>query len=308
MALASPVRMCNVTGTRLPKALLTEWGLVEQPGSAADSNPDSNSRPNTSPEGDKEQKGKLWLLPVGLLKDDLADPARNDKGNVATRRHLQFRMVDRIPILQTLSDVAISSRKKKYLPLAPLLPVRWKYPIGPLAPADEPRLIWRLDMPEFVLRKTRLEALKYLKRVSDTLKERNANKMWVSFDVAAPYSEGALLEGLMTGEVMRKESLDRMVCGIFLIFGNGSGVEVCAGPSEVATIPEFVTLPEISRKVPVFDLTWLFSQAELEEIRAYHPRFQKSAAYFRPSNRLTTDAILKLWKLQGYIREHKTST
>ncbi|KAL4783526.1 hypothetical protein BJX76DRAFT_251397 [Aspergillus varians] len=301
MALATPVRMCNVTGTRMPSALLTEWGLVEQPVSGTDSDQD-----DTFLQGDQNKNSKLWLLPVGLLKDDLVDPAKDRRGPVSARPQLQLRILDRMPNIQTITDSARRSRRSKHSPLAPIVPQRWKPPLGPMTAADESRLFWRLNMPDFVLRTTRQNALRRLKRASDSVGRRTAYKTWLSFDVQEPYSGEALLEGVIKEGQARQEEFDQTQDGIFFIFGEGSGSDVGATAGDFAALPETITLPGIDRKYPVFDLTQLFSQVELGEIRAHHPRFQKPAAFLRPRNELTVDAVLALWNLQGYIREPKT--
>ncbi|KAL4980562.1 hypothetical protein BDW66DRAFT_35029 [Aspergillus desertorum] len=312
VALASPVRMCNVTGTRLPRALLTEWGLVEEPArepapepepisaSASDCNSESDAQVNTSRSKRLDRKGKdnkLWILPLSLLKDDVVKEEGKDN-----RPHLKFRMLDRIHILQTITNADRHKSKQKNF-IANLVPHRWKPPLGPLNAEHQKRLAWRADMPDFVLGVKRREVLKHLKRISDTLGSNNkSHAWWMSFDVQKPYSAKTLVEGLMTEGLAGKETPDGLESGVFLVLKDGSGSDAGAA-DKAATFPEFVTLPGNGRKVPVFDLTRLFSQAELEEIRAYHGRFQKFGAFLKPSHWLSIDAILALWNLEGYVRE-----
>lgn len=302
VALASPVRMCSATGMRMPKAFLTEWGLIEQPASAAGSNLDPKSRPGTPIEKIKQEGKGLWILPVNLIKEYLGDPSEEGNGKAATRRSLRLRMVDRMPILQKISNAVIRSRKAKHSPFLPMIPLRWKSPFGPLTSACESRLAWRFDMPDFVLRMKRKEVMKQLKCASDGFKKRDVNNVWVSFDASYPYSGEALLEGLTTEGAARGVTFEHIERGVFLVFGDGTGNGIDASTGEADIAPEIVTLPGIDRKVPVFDLSRLFFKAELEEIRTYHPRFQKPAVLLRPSNKITVDAVLGLWHLQGYLR------
>ncbi|KAL4939451.1 hypothetical protein BDV06DRAFT_198867 [Aspergillus oleicola] len=310
-ALASPIRMCNITYTRMPKALMLDWGLVEGPVSSAEPSHDpiASSEASASPDANEGENkdSKLWFLPVGLLKDDLVNPFDKKKGSKepVTSSHLGIRTVDRLPMLQKITKATDNPRKRRYSDvLFPILPQRWKRPLGPMTEQDGERLVWRGDMPDFVARLKRREILEKLKHVSDTFKSQKTwSKTWISFDAQEPYSESALLEGLEREELARKQTLHQMETGVFIIFGNSCEIDAGAKPVEAVTVPELVTLPETGRKVAVLDLRRLLLPAEIEEIRAYHPRFQKLAAILKPSNRLMADTILALWNLQGYLRE-----
>ncbi|KAL4926967.1 uncharacterized protein BDV17DRAFT_268363 [Aspergillus undulatus] len=313
MALASPIRMCNWTNSRLPKAFLTDWGLVEEPVAAAESSNGQNPSPEASvsqkANKDKGKDNKLWVLPVGLLKDDLVNPAHNAKGKrdgrSVTTANVKIRMIDRLPLLQHVTNATDNKRERRYSSvLMPVIPLRWKSPQGPMTGRDMDRMVWRGDMPDFVLGMKRRNALEMLKRVSDTFKSQKTwSKVWMSFDARKPHSETALLEGLITEGKARNRTIDRMETGAFIVFGNDSRNCSGANAGEATTLSELVTLPASGRKVPVFDLTRLFSQAELEELRAYHTRFRKFAAFLTPSNKVMANAILELWSLQGYARE-----
>ncbi|KAL5041723.1 hypothetical protein BDW71DRAFT_211829 [Aspergillus fruticulosus] len=308
VALASPVRMCNVTGTRMPRALLTEWGLVEELAPepapepelistpASDFDVESNAQMNMPRSRRREKKGKdnkLWILPVSLLRDDVT--------KIDNRPRLKFRMLDRNYILQTITNAEGRKSKQKNF-IANLVPHRWKPPLGPLTAEHQKRLAWRADMPDFVLGVKRREVLKQLKRVSDAFGSKNrSHAWWMSFDVQRPYSGETLVEGLMTEALAGKETPDGLESGVFLVLGGGS-VSDAGAADKAATFPEFVALPGNGRKVPVFDLTRLLP-AELEEIRAYHGHFQKFGAFLEPSHQLSIDVILALWNLQGYVRE-----
>ncbi|KAL4765565.1 uncharacterized protein BDW70DRAFT_127969, partial [Aspergillus foveolatus] len=154
VALASPVRMCNVTGTRMPRALLTEWGLVEEPARESTSEPDPISAPasdsNSNAESNtqvhtprpkrlenKVKDNKLWILPLSLLKDDVVKKEGKDN-----RPHLKFRMLDRNYILQTITNAERRKTKQKNF-IANLVPHRWKPPLGPLNAEHQKRLAWR---------------------------------------------------------------------------------------------------------------------------------------------------------------------
>ncbi|KAL4901333.1 hypothetical protein BDW74DRAFT_160262 [Aspergillus multicolor] len=329
VALASPIRMCNLTGTRLPLALLSTWGLVEQPAQAPEPEPepvskatttttttaaaDTTSNPEQSPQphtpagsktikhkgrGNKEDKSKLWLLPISHLQNSVA---RHDTNK--NRPALQFRMIERKHHLETVTRAIERSRASKDHALPKLAPARWKSPLGPLTRELQKRLVWRLDMPDFVLTAKRREALKYLKCVSDGLRLKNTpGTVWASFNVQKPYSKETLVEGFMADDLVGQMTHDQLKRGVLLFLGEGSGADAGAA-DEVPTFPELVALPGGNEKVPVFDLTRLLSQAELEELRAYHEHFKKSGAFLKPSTKPSVDAILALWNIHGYLME-----
>ncbi|KKK12095.1 hypothetical protein P175DRAFT_0512272 [Aspergillus ochraceoroseus IBT 24754] len=293
MALASPVRLCTVTAARMPKALLTDWGMVEQT--------------ITSPSDPNFRDRKLWLLPVSLIQDELAPPSTDTQSADGTRKvsrpYLKMRMIDRMPILKTLTYWLHRTRERRKSPVTRLIPFRWKYPQGPVTGREETRLAWRGDMPDFVLKMMRRDVLKQLKRVSDQFKRQDvANGVWRSIDVQNGYSETSLL-----GALEAMDPFERMGSGVVLVLGEGNvhapqaDAEVEVG-DDTPSLPDFVTLPLVKTKVPVLDLTQLLGPEELEDIRSYHSRFQKFAVFLRPTDQLTVDAVLALWKLKGYVR------
>ncbi|KAL4796989.1 hypothetical protein BDV19DRAFT_68624 [Aspergillus venezuelensis] len=310
-ALASPIRMCNITYTRMPKALMLDWGLVEEPVSSMESSRDANAVSENSASSDtnagKSEQSKLWFLPVELLKEDIASSHGKKRVGTGplTNSQLRIRTVDRMPLLREITTGTNTSRRRRYSDiLYPILPQRWKRPFGPMTEQDSERLLWRGDMVEFVAKLKRREILAKLKYVSDTFRsQKTRSKTWMSFDAQEPYSESALLEGLAQEEMARKQKVHQMETGVFIIFGSKSGADTVTEPVKTDTVPDIIALPETGRMVAVLDLRRLLPQADLEEIRAYHPRFQKSAAIIKSSNRLMADTILALWNLQGYLKE-----
>ncbi|KAL3453519.1 hypothetical protein BJX65DRAFT_126232 [Aspergillus insuetus] len=298
VALASPVRICNLSSTRMPKAFLTEWAPVLDPESAAtpvsaaELGPEAKTE--VAPARPKEKNApdapKLWILPIELLQDDLVEPqATKADGRALPAPYLKLRMHDRLSILQDMAQYIWQARKQKIWPITKMLPARWKLQVGWGSKEDE-RVRWRLDMPKFLRRTLRAYVMKHLQRVSGMFEIQDLRfGVWTSIDVQAPYSEEALVEGLKG-----LQSFERMGDGAVWILGEGD--------SQV-DLPEFIEVPAIGSKVPVFNFTRLFSKTELEEIRGYSPRFQKFAVFFRPTNERTVKAALALWKLQGYLRK-----
>ncbi|KAE8386545.1 hypothetical protein ETB97_006566 [Aspergillus alliaceus] len=292
MALASPPRMCSVTAVRVPRTLMSDWGMVQHPDTK-----------------------ELWFLPVGLLKDELSSAARNepqtgsDSASKPTPegqniRHLRLRIVDRLPVLRKMTRALRSSRSKSAVPR--LIPFRWKHPHGPLTSREEKQIVWREDMPGFVLSKMRADALKQLKHACRRYKHPDAaDGVWTTFSLEE-YTEAAVVEGLRGLGL-----IERMECGAVLVMGilddNSTATTERESDDEtmphvLGTLPEFVTLPQVQSKVPVFELAQLFSEDELEEIWGFDSRFQSPALVFRPNDKITVNAMLALWKLKGFVR------
>ncbi|KAL3482468.1 hypothetical protein BJX99DRAFT_252722 [Aspergillus californicus] len=292
MALASPIRQCNLSGARMPRALLTEWGMVEGPVPAHLQTKLSTNEPG------KEEEKRFWFLPVSLIKEELNKPTAQGKSKAAVRPHLSVRMLDRMPIMEKVTRSIVNTGKHK-TPISKLIPVRWRPPLGPMTMADEKKIVWRPDMPGYMLKMMRRQALGELKGASAMYKRQDVpDGVWTSIDVESSLqSEEALVDALK-----RMKCVDRMGYGAVLVLG-GPDSEAGAGADKVSALPEHVTLPELGTQVPIFDLRRLFSQVELDEIRAYHERFQKSAVFLRPEEPITVGAILSLWKIQGYIRD-----
>lgn len=151
-------------------------------------------------------------------------------------------------------------------------------------------------MPDFVLAQMRRTVVKGLRKASERYtKVDDLKGVWRAFEMGES-SETALVEGVQT-----LQRLERMGNGAVLYLGHGPSQNEGGHPAS-STLPEFVTLPQTDSKVPVFDLTRLLSPVDLEEIRAVHPRFQNSALFYRPADPETVEAMLTLWKLNGFVK------
>lgn len=298
VALASPVRMCAVTGTRLPREFFTDWGLVQRP----------------------DDEG-LWFMPVGLLRDELSsskvtkadqhEPAEQLSPKNKSIRSLTLRIIDRLPLLKDLTIPLVRNKSGRRPLLTRLVPFRWKHPLGPFTTREEKRLIWREDMPEFVLERMRKHVLKKLKDMYRTQKRPKSELGSLRVIQVKDNSYDALLEGLG-----RLEKIERMECSGVLVLGrqvegreNGDSetAQEQAHDCELAKslYPDLVTLPQYQSKVPVFDLSELLSPADLAEIRSYGPQFENTALILIPVNPTAVQALLALWKLKAFLRSQE---
>ena len=265
MALASPVRMCAITRTRLPRDFLGGWGLIQRP----------------------DDMEKLWLMPVELLKDELKTSVQHDSPRTSTPfNYLRLRILNSLPMLRKLSTALSRATGGKRSAIARIIPQRWKPPFGPMTSLDERRMVWRHDMPEFVLGHMRKETMKRLKAAiskHDVETDALASRVWTAVELR---SAEELEEA--SGRIVGVRDMRR---GALLTMGLQS-----------TTLPEYVMLSQTQSRVPVLDLTALLSESDLADLKTQDHRFQSTALFFRPDDPLTADALLHLWKLQGFLR------
>ncbi|KAJ5154242.1 uncharacterized protein N7500_009681 [Penicillium coprophilum] len=304
--LASPARMCSVTGARLPSALLGTWGLVRQP--------------NTD---------ELYMMPVGLLQDSLQSnkahnlssspepiiPAQVETPMVEvqgreedtldaspiptspdkqTGRQLVLRIAELLPLIRSIS-VPLSKKGGKRPAIMRLLPFRWKHPQGPVTAHEEKKIIWSANTPEIMLQGMRGVVVKKLSAVLEKYKRiGTSNGVWRSLDLAE-YSDTAL-KGALGG----LERFDRMECGAVLLLGPRN-LAAPGDTSQPSCSLDSVALTQTGSKVPVFDLSVLFAESDIQTLRASHAHFQHPAVFFRPEDQLGTDAMISLWKMKRLL-------
>ncbi|GKZ36154.1 hypothetical protein AbraIFM66950_007061 [Aspergillus brasiliensis] len=302
-ALASPLRACKVTGARVPRAFMSEWGFVQRP----------------------DVEDKLWLLPVGLMKDKLypsstspttppqdehiSDDRNNNDNNDKNKnknttppptRHLTLRIVDRLPLLRTLTETYWSTKSnRKREPLAKLLPHRWKHPLGPVTSWEESQLSLREDTPTFTLKMMRREVVQKLKAATEprNTQPEAKRRVWTVLPVTK-YGRTYLAR-----RTWSMEPFERMECCGVLVMNRRRGK-----PGRVTGLwprmPDIVCISKEKKVAPVFDLTVMLGEEELGELREYCPRlFGKTALVLRPDNKATVEAMLTLWRLRGFIRD-----
>jgi hypothetical protein len=294
VALASPVRMCSVTGARIPRDLLGEWGLVR--------------KPNTE---------NSYLLPVDLIKDSLqkrqeqesAEPEKTpylDPAAMATDtpltakairkdkpgQELLLRMLNSLHLLKVLAK-PLSKNAGKRPAISRLLPFRWKHPLGPITSRVEKQLFWRPDMVEYVLQQRRTDVVKKLEKARRRYTRLDIpGGVWSVLDIHES-TTAALVDALE-----RLGPFDRMASGaVYLLVPSSNG----------EPWPETVFNSSTQSQVPVFDLTTLLSASDLSKLRETEaPHFHNVALFFRPDDRVGVETMLALWKLQRFMAEIPT--
>lgn len=289
VALASPPRLCSITGARLPRALLGEWGLVQGPneeslhmlpvGLFKDSLTSRGTSKSTSPESEPPSVEASTQNEV----DSIVRPLHNEQ----PRHQLVLRMVDRLPLLRKIAP-PLGGGSSKRPTVTKLLPFRWKHPNGPITMRMERSMVWRENMPEFVLRHMQLDVARKLEKTCKRYARLGApNGVWNVLEMQE-YSDSALEDAL--GSL---QSVDRVECGAVLLLG----------PFPEGTLfSETAMLPQTQRTVPVFNIAELLSKSDLRNLRdtaASH--FQHTALFFRPDDPLSIETMLSLWKLKRFL-------
>ncbi|KAJ5769354.1 hypothetical protein N7520_003913 [Penicillium odoratum] len=293
LALASPVRICTLTGARIPRDLMGEWGLVRKPRTETSS--DLNDTGGTD-------QDKMYFLPVDLLKDSLngntkftaQDQSQDKTGSAAVENkkpRLTFHMANSLSALRKIHGVFSKIKGKK--PIASrMVPFRWKHPQGPITAREEKQMAWRIDMPDFILRLARRDVVKRLVAASQQSNHLGAaNGVWRAIEMQG-YSDLALSEA-----VAQMEPIDRIEYGAVLLLGRSPEVD---GNENGTVFPGSVALPQ-TQNVPVFDLSRLLSDSDLTTLREAAPHFQRSALFFRPNNKAVNGLLLSLWNLKFFL-------
>ncbi|KGO71317.1 hypothetical protein PITC_062820 [Penicillium italicum] len=306
LMLASPARMCSVTGARLPSALLGTWGLVRQPSSEKlhmmpvgllQDSLQSNKTKNLSLSSEPTIPGKQESPEIGNqgrkeeTLDVLPTPASPDK---QAGRQLVLRIAELLPLIRSIS-VSLSKNPGKRPPIMRLLPFRWRHPQGPVTAREEKRIIWSKDTPDLVLQSMRSLVVKKLGAVLEKYKRVGTpNGVWRALDLPE-YSDAALKEAL--GSL---ERFDRMECGGVLLLGPINSA-TAGHTSQSSGSLDSVTLTQTGSNVPVFDLSVLFAESDIKKLRESHSQFQHTALFFRPEDQLGIDAMMSLWKIKRLL-------
>lgn len=305
VALASPVRQCTVTGARLPRDLLGEWGLVPRPGTESTymlpvgtlkdylrGNIPSISRSTPATEvteqGGSDEDKKLSGQPP---LSDAPVPARTP------RRPLVFRMSDHYLIYEVLSKRL--TKKSGAVPMATrLLSFRWRHPQGPMTLRDEKNVVWRKDMPGYLLERMRDDVVKKFENLYRSYPTLGAKDgVWNVLDHDGPPDSTA------ADAEERLQSVDRAECGAVLSqLPPGALQSQEELPYGNETEGSVWMLPGTDKYVPNLNLSVLLGShlTRLREgVAAQH--FQNPYLFFRPDDKDGVEALLALCKLQNYI-------
>ncbi|KAJ5692578.1 hypothetical protein N7462_002001 [Penicillium macrosclerotiorum] len=316
VALASPVRLCSITAARLPRDLLGEWGLVRKPntetnyilpvGLLKDSLQSPHSAHNSVPTSTITGQAQFQASNAADAADEAGDTPESEVSSMARsspskkpQRTLLFRIVAYLPLLRALTGPLTKSKKTRRPAITKILPFRWKHPLGPVTSRVERQLVWRSDMPQFMLQCMRGDVVRQLEKVSKMHRRLDApNGVWRMLDVEDS-SDIALEEALG-----RLEPVKRMAAGAILLLGAPESGTLAIRPDNNTISGSRAVFNTSTRsRIPVFDLSVLLGMSDLARLReAATPQFQNAALLFRPDDSQGVEAMLSLWRLQQFLR------
>lgn len=275
-----------------------------------------------------------YMLPVGVLKDHLktnkvsvprftpvsmaggaseSDGPEESSGehplsgnstpSEPAGRRLVFRISDHHLIHQVLSKRL--PQKSAKVPLAArLVPSRWRQSQGPIGQREQKNIVWRKDMPEYMLDRMRKDVIKKLEDVYQSYPILGANDgVWNILDDERTVSGEA-------NATERLKPLDRMECGAVLSQSPSESLHQEGDLSSGNETQSGVwTLPGTDTYVPNLNLSDLLGShltSLREGVAAQH--FQNLNLFFRPDDEGGIEALLALCKLQHYLYQREGST
>ncbi|CAO1597885.1 hypothetical protein XANCAGTX0491_001676 [Xanthoria calcicola] len=260
-ALATPVRQCALTASRLPKFFLLDFGLVPHP-----------------------RTGKPWQLPKLVVDTNAVNPSvvstvesaeRNvtpDHAGVKptepprspARTAAGSHIVAHQPAMKLISTL----KQRSYMQL---LPQRWK--LDARFQADQ--IVWRKDMDTFVLDLMRKQVAKLLGYLSSR--------------------PAAYIVPCQDYESIQK----RHQPGAVLWLGQPRGDDSVMSSKEHPP-PYAMVEYKSSGHLPIYNLPALLGPEHLSELRNISKSFEGTLAVIKRKQN-TTDCQMQLWKLMGYM-------
>ncbi|KAL2074228.1 hypothetical protein VTL71DRAFT_8006 [Oculimacula yallundae] len=294
-ALATPVRRCAVSGTKLPSYFLQGFRVMSQP-----------------------ETGEPWYVPTKLANKhlpaksreilDQAEELEEAEEMVETDEAKEETALEPKPTPSTIGYQAYTLNRKVLLQSMlkignrnggkntemihrTLIPVGWRSVKS--AQKFYQGSGWREDMEDFV-------PMLMGRRISEAL-----SHLW------------SLKRGYLVGCADWEDALKKKQVAAFLWTG-GKG----DGEAEVEGLPEFATLDVGSegfdtagpvqgrrkRKVPVYNLQKLLGKEKMDELRQQVPNsvFEANILVLR-HKRVTVELQSQLWKIEGYLAEHRNA-
>ena len=302
LALATPVRSCQVLDVRLPRYFLQDFELMAHPETREPWwVPTSLRKEFDDAEAAPETLQKDWNFQSETPEDKLEASDLNSPLPVQTPSRNLPRSTSLGPGAYTLSRKALIASMQhsksgwRYPPYKTFLTGSLIFSV--MATKVRDKSFWRMDMDDFVLdlmRRRVVEALVYLIRknrgyISGCVgwedacmaKRQQAAILWTGGEVGAMVGEGFSEEG--------KELVDDSPHA-----PQGMRLD---GPPEFATLTIGGDRP---RMRPVYNLRKLLGLEHLAELRRISPLFDRELLTVR-NKRNTLDIQMKLWRLQGYL-------
>lgn len=280
-ALATPVRNCAITNTRLPAYFLQDFELIAHPQTQEIHYlPRSLTSKFRAPEDTPSLEGAEADTESNftLKENDPRDFSKSTEDvDVASLPDHSKRTGPKAYVLsrQNLLEILVSRTSKFYAAWQKAFPSRR---MRSSRSFKTDRLVWRIDMDEFVLELLRRRAVEDLRYI-------------------ATRGNGYLVGCNGFDEVHKKKGVGAV---LWLSKHGGSNMEnnMKNGPGE------FTTLDVKDRKVAVHNLEALLGEEKSAEIRKHMKIFENEVVVIKSRNN-THRLLLRLWTLQGYLAKYE---
>ena len=292
LALATPIRMCNVTGTVLPRYFLQDFNLMKHP---KNGEPWWVPRSLAGPRNGPMRDTSVGDLPYGPRRSTLNESGQEENAEDAQMEgQVQGERLASSPGIgpssytlarqELISSIASGSYFGRGKDIAGAFGSRRHNVAKPMEKVIKKSQL-RKDAASFMLmlmRRRVVEGLQYLFHLKPYIR---AAKSWEDA-LQASRQVGALLYTGPPSQYLTRNSPP-------------SSLPTHAEPTEFATLLIGTTKPH---KVPVYNLRTLLGEDTefLERLRKDCPVFENEILVLRHKN-VTVDLQLKLWKLQGFI-------
>ncbi|KAL8783029.1 MAG: hypothetical protein Q9213_004926 [Squamulea squamosa] len=260
-ALATPVRQCAVTGSRLPKFFLLDFGFSPHPKTgepwqmpklAITTNAGNSSHASTV---ETTEENQIISDPAIVAADTIQRSARTAAGSHIIAQQSALRMVSTL-------------KHKSYMQI---IPQRWK--LDARFKADQ--IVWRKDMDTFILDLMQRVVTKTLRYLSS--------------------QPAAYIVPCQDYESIQ----DRHQPGAVLWLGQDEGNET-AMLSKEDPPPYAMVEYRSSGYIPLYNLPTLLGPEYMYQLRDTIESFRGTLAVIK-GKRNTTGCQMQLWKLMGYM-------
>ena len=316
-ALATPIRACQVTDTRLPTYFLQDFEIMAHPETRQpwwvptslrknledrDVTAGKDKGASIMTEEESEPKGKDLERGMDTAEHPTIEPETTPSSEALPSRTLSLG-----PGVYTLSRQALLIAMKR--PKSGWNMPPWKlFTTGSKLNSAVARKVinhtsWRTDMEDFVLELMRRRVVEGLVYLVQRKRGYVAGCVdWEDAKMTGRQQAVILWTGCRTAGVERQvlsgtDAADESAQMVFSEDGSTEHYPDKDDPPGFATLTIGKDKPHM---VPVHNLLMLLGPKHLEDLRRKCPIFEKEVLLVR-NKKITVDVQLKLWKLQGYV-------
>lgn len=273
IALATPPRLCVLTGLRLPSYFQIPFGVATHPKTGAPWH-----LPKISTQADSSTGGNE--IPDANLERTLKSPPRLDASSTAeisTRTLSSTHFLASRQVLAHVSGLTPVHYKR-------LMPYRWKQDPS----VKMPEMVWREDMDSFVL-----EILQ--RNVSSTLSYLASRS--AAYVAPCQTYDSINKHGQVAAVLWLKKDANTSIC-------NESSIDDAQSFNVKETVPTpYAMHQHRTRYIPHYNLAALLGPSHLRALQESRPNHYSDSFAVIKFKRTTVKVQLELWKLLGYVAQ-----